>query len=206
MTEEDVPALVRLHSEVFEGYNSTVMGNGYLKSLYRTLACDIACISIVALEGGELVGWIGGVRDWLSFEKALTRQSILRAPTILVSILKNRPKLLARTFSVGWRVFSGFTRVRERRSTPRHRVTSSMAAALLVIGVAPTCQNQGLGQFMMQDFHSRLLSEGFATCTLHALSENEAGNKAFRKVGYRLLGRDQGVNHYIKYLTDQVVE
>lgn len=201
MTEGDVPALVGLHSEVFKGYNATIMGTGYLKCLYHTLSCNPACISIVALEGGKILGWIGGVGNWPSFEGALTRYSILRAPTIFISILKNRPMLLAKAFSVVWRVFLKFVRVATRGDTPGDRASASGAAALLVIGVAPWRQNQGLGQLMMKDFHRRLLSKGFTASSANTFADNESGNRAFQKAGYRLSWAHDGVNHYFKYLS-----
>ena len=200
MAKYDVPALVRLHSEVFPGYNATIMGTGYLKRLYNTLACDSACISIVALEGGKILGWIGGVGDWPAFEKALIRRNILRSPAIFFSILKNRPRLLAKAFTFVWRAVLGFVRIHKQRKERVEGVPASREAALLVIGVSPGRQKQSLGQVMMEDFHGRLLSKGFLTSTLNTFSDNESGNKAFQKAGYILYGMDSGVNHYAKYL------
>jgi ribosomal protein S18 acetylase RimI-like enzyme len=208
MSEEDVPALVELHSEVFKGYNATMMGNAYLESLYRTLATHTACVAIVVHDGGEILGWIGGVGDWRSFERTLMCRSLLRAPTIVMSILRNRPTLLEEASSITWR------RLRESIQTLWWRIarrgTSSAfpepqsalrAASLLVIAVTPLRQKQHIGQIMMEDFHGRLSSKGFAMCTLSVFSDNVAANRAFEKVGYLLSWARDGVNHYAKYLT-----
>lgn len=200
MTEEDVPALVGLHSEIFKGYNATIMGPCYLKGLYRTLACDTACISIVALESSKILGWIGGVGDWRSFEKALIRHSLLGAPAILLSILTNRPGLLAKAFFVVRRVLLEYVRLPTRRNTRGQGGSASRAAALLVIGVASGRQNQSLGQLMMEDFHGRLLIKGFTASAANTFANNEAGNRAFQRAGYGLSWAHDGVNHYVKHL------
>jgi ribosomal protein S18 acetylase RimI-like enzyme len=202
MTEDDVPALVRLHSAVFEGYDSTVMGDSYLKGLYHTLACNTACTSIVALEGSKMLSWIGGVGDWSAFTNALTRHTILRAPVIFFMMLKNRPRLLAKVLTVVWRMFRGYVRPSDRQTASSEGVNASRAAALLVIGVAPESQKQSLGQLMMEDFHRRLISKGFVTSSANTFTDNESGNRAFQKAGYQLSETGNGVNHYIKYLTE----
>lgn len=212
MAEDDVAALVGLHSEVFKGYNATVMGSGYLESLYHTLASHAACVSIVAHEDGKILGWIGGVGNWMSFEKALVRRSLLRAPAILTSILRNSPGLLAKALTVVRRQLRESVRRLRKQIGPPGGATSFAEAAsavrpasLLVIGVAPGRQNQNIGQVMMEDFHRRLSSKDFTTCTLSATCGNEAANRAFQKVGYELSWAQDGLNHYTKHLTKEAI-
>jgi len=206
MTEDDVPELVELHLEVFKGYNTAMMGRSYLKSLYHTLAIDTSCILIVAVEDGNILGWIGGVGDWLAYEKALIRNCIFRVPMILSSMLKNRPRLVTKTFSVLRRMLSDSLRVTQRISMGGNKTLASQPASLLVIGVAPWRQNQGLGQLMMEDFHGRLLTKGFIASAANTFANNEAGNRAFQKAGYRLVEAHDGVNQYVKDLTEEVEE
>ena len=203
MTEDDVPTLVDLHLEVFKGYDNTMMGVGYLKSLYRTLACDSSCISIVALKAGNISGWIGGVKDWMSFEKALIQCSMFRAPAIFISTLINKPELLTKALSVVWRVFRDFIIHLGQQNPPYNRTPASQEAALLVIGVTPQRQSQGLGRLMMDDFHRRLVLRGFATSSASTFVDNESGNRAFQKAGYQFSWTHDGVNHYVKHLTEE---
>jgi ribosomal protein S18 acetylase RimI-like enzyme len=203
MAEGDIPELVELHLEVFKGYNAAMMGRCYLKSLYHTLARDNSCISIVAVEDGNILGWIGGVGDWLAYEKALILNSMFRVPMILFSILKNRPRLVTKTFSVLRRMLSDYSIGSKSISTEGNKRPNSQPASLLVIGVAPWRQNQGIGQLMMKDFHGRLFTRGFTASAANTFFNNEAGNKAFQKAGYKLLHEDDGINQYIKYLTEE---
>jgi len=212
MTEQDIPALQRLHMEVFEGYNTTLMGASYLKGLYRTLACDTACTSIVATKDDEIFGWIGGVGHWGAFEKALMKSNILRSPAILFSVLKNRPVLLKKAFAVVWRVlmqfFQGLAQKKEHSEGAPPSVADSSpraTAILLVIGVTPERRNQSVGQLIMEDFHRRLLSKGFAAATLNTSSDNKAANRAFQKAGYDLFWVNDGMNHCVKDLTENGV-
>ena len=203
MAKGDVPALVRLHAEVFEGYDNTMMGIGYLRGLYRVLSCHAACISIVALQDGEIVGWIGGVWDWLSFQKALIRRNILGVPGILLSILKNRPGMIAKAFSFVRPVVCEFIQRFKRRNVPGGRTPPSREAALLVVGVGPLHQNRGVGQSMMEGFNRFLWKKGFVASTVSTRIDNEAGNRAFQKAGYRLYLANGGVNFYIKHLSGE---
>ncbi|MDY6950917.1 MAG: GNAT family N-acetyltransferase [Thermodesulfobacteriota bacterium] len=197
---DDVQALVCLHSEVFKGYNSTAMGPGYLRSLYSTLACHVLCISIVASAGDRILGWIGGVGDWRAYQKALLLSNIVRGPAILFSVLRNRPRLLKKALVFVWEVLLQFLQPPRARDALDKEAGSSRQAALLAIGVAPCCQNQGLSQEMMTTFHRRLLLKGYAACTASTFSDNHPGNRAFQKAGYRLYQTSNGVNYYSKEL------
>ena len=86
MRRGDVSVLIKLHSEVFRGYNATIMGALYLKNLYTLLASQSTCTSLVALEDNCIVAWIGGVGDWQDFQKALFKRTIPVAPVIFLSI------------------------------------------------------------------------------------------------------------------------
>jgi len=206
MTTEDVPALTRLHARVFPAYNSTALGRGYLKALYRTLASHPACLSIVAEEGEEFVGWIGGIKDYAGYNGALVRSCLPAAPAIFLCALFRRPRLL----------FAGLTFVRRvtARALGRRRAAAETAAPapappppgsnarLLVIGVAVGCQRGGVGQLMMAEFHRRLAAAGFATCALSTYVANDAGIGAFQKAGYRLSSSHAGVNYFEKDIAE----
>ena len=127
MVRGDVPAVTRLHAEVFKGYDSTAMGAAYLKALYRTVAEHSSCVSVVACEGNEVVGWIGGVTDHRVYDRAVTRCCAARAPFIIASILKNRPRLLRPALTYGWNFIRGWIPGRRRHGSP----AESPAAARL---------------------------------------------------------------------------
>jgi hypothetical protein len=200
MARDDVPLLVRLHREVFQGYDNTMMGNGYLKNLYLTLACHSSCVSIVTLDDDEIVGWIGGVWDWLSFQRALSLRNVLWVPGILCSILKNKPLLLVKAFSFVRPVFSELTRRRRPRAAGGRETSSSLQAALLVIGVIPKRQKQGVGQSLMESFEGLLLSRGFTGISASTFTKNAAGNRIFQNAGYSIYRTNSSVNYYSKRL------
>lgn len=82
MLISDTPTLIDSHISVFPNYNTTKMGKGYLKALYKTLAIDYSCISIVAIKNNNIVGWIGGVWDYKRYNNMLIINSIIQAPKI----------------------------------------------------------------------------------------------------------------------------
>jgi ribosomal protein S18 acetylase RimI-like enzyme len=207
MEKADVPALARLHADVFEGYNSTALGAAYLKRLYRTLASHASCLSVVAEEGGEIVAWIGGIKDYAGYNRALVRSCLHAAPPIVLSALCRRPRLLGTGLMFVWRVL---TRGPKRRRAPAEEpplpgveTSPGPDAHLLVIGVAVGRQRGGIGQVIMAEFHQRLAAVGFTRCGLSTYADNDAGNKAFVKAGYKLLNSTADVNYYIKYLTGE---
>ncbi|MEE8639306.1 MAG: hypothetical protein V3T41_02740 [bacterium] len=207
MEKADVRALARLHADVFEGYNSTALGPAYVKRLYRTLASHPSCLSVVAEEGGEIVAWIGGIKDYAGYNRALVRSCLPAAPPIALSILCRRPRLLGTGLMFVWRVLKwGLKRRRapaEETPPPRVETSPGPDAHLLVIGVAVGRQRGGIGQVMMAEFHRRLAAAGFTRCALSTYADNEAGNRAFIKAGYRLLNSTADVNYYIKYLAGE---
>jgi ribosomal protein S18 acetylase RimI-like enzyme len=203
MALHDVSALVALHSEVFKGYNSTAMGPAYLRSLYTTLACHFVCVSIVATADDRILGWIGGVVDWRAYQKALVLRNIFKGPAIFLSMLRNKPRLLKNTLIFVCEVLLQFLEPGSGGETSPKKTWDSRQAALLAIGVAPGCQNQGLSQRMMAEFHQRLLLKGYAACTASTFSDNYPGNRAFQKAGYRLYQTSNCVNYYIKHLAEE---
>jgi ribosomal protein S18 acetylase RimI-like enzyme len=208
MTAEDVPTLVRLHAEVFPGYNSTALGRGYLRALYRTLATHPSCLSVVAEEDGDVLGWIGGIKNYGAYNRALVRACLPAAPAIFLAALFRRPRLLLVGLTFVRRV-TGWTLRRKRAAAQATAPTSSpppprgRTAHLLVIGVAVGCQRTGVGQTMMAEFHRRLAAEGFATCSLSTYVTNDGGIGAFKKAGYRLSSTRGEVHYFDKDLTEE---
>jgi ribosomal protein S18 acetylase RimI-like enzyme len=204
MTMEDVPVLTRLHAEVFPAYNSTIAGPAYVKRLYRTLASHPSCLSVVAVEGGEIVAWVGGIKDYAGYNRALVRSCLPAAPPIILSILCRRPRLLGTGLMFVWRVLKwGLKRRRapaEETPPPGVETSPGPDAHLLVIGVAVGRQRGGIGQVMMAEFHRRLAAAGFTRCALSTYADNDAGIGAFQKAGYRLLSSFRGVNYLAKDL------
>lgn len=205
MVRGDVPEVARLHAEVFKGYDSTAMGAAYLKALYRTVAEHSSCVSVVACEDGAVLGWIGGVLDHQSYNREIVLRCAARAPFIIISILKNRPRLLRPALTYAWNILRGLVPRRRRAGRagepPGPPPHYSASALFLVMGVDVRHRRRGLSQLMMADFHRRLLPEGFKTCTGNTYADNEAIDKALKKAGYRLLRHGYGFNHYEKNLT-----
>ncbi len=203
MRRDDAPALVALHREVFGGYNSTALGGAYLAALYGTLASSPATLSVVATgPGGELLGWLGGVTDYPAFNRTLALRCLPRSPAILFSLITRRPRLMLTAAAVGARVLYEATLGKRRRGPPS-APPPAPGAHLLVIGVRRQLQRRGVGQILMADFHRRLRLAGFATCSLSTFADNDAGNRAFRKAGYRLTTTADGVNRYAVDLRDE---
>ncbi len=203
MARADVPAVARLHARVFDRYDSTALGAAYLKALYYTLAEYPACLSTVAREDGAVLGWIGGVMDYRAYNRKVTRRCAARAPSIILSILRNRPRLLRPAMAYGGNVLRGWFPRRRQNQPAGPAAAGSDAptpptpgALLLVVGVDPARRRQGLSGLMIADFHRRLSQEGFKSCTANVYADNEAGNKAFEKAGYRLSWSAGSVNHY----------
>ncbi len=205
MGRDDVPVLVQLHAELFRGYDNTMMGDDYLRHLYEILACDSACISIVAHEGDEIVGWIGGVSDWPSFQRTLILRNTLGVPGILFSILKNKPRLLVKAFSSVRQAVAEFARRFKPPKVLSGKTSRPPSAALMVIGVKQRRQKEGIGQVMMDGFDQLVMSKDFSGISLTALANNEAGNRAFQKAGFVLYKTDETANYYWKAMTRETV-
>ena len=97
-----------------------------------------------------------------------------------------------------------FVRRCKRPEVLCERTSASRVAALLVIGVKPRCQNQGVGQSMMEGFEGLILSKGFTGVSLSTFTDNKVGNRTFQRAGYVLYRTDDGTNYNFKHLTEEV--
>jgi ribosomal protein S18 acetylase RimI-like enzyme len=208
MKSSDVQSLVVLHRKVFQGYNATVMGEGYLKPLYEVLAMHDTSTSIVAEKEGEIIGWIGGLGDWRRFQQALIKKSMKHIHRIVYSVIKERPRLFSRVLMVVLSIAKNTfikpamgRRNAEQGNALQQTENSIKNASLLVIGVSPSYQQKRLGQAMMNDFHGRLVEKGYLYCDTNTFVDNEPGNRAFRTAGYVLMKTWGNENHYRKTLT-----
>ena len=208
MRREDVTALAALHARVFPAYDSTALGRPYLVALYGVLASHPSALSLVAEEDDAVVGWLGGVRHYGGFYRALVRACWWRAPALAANALRRRPRLIAKAASLGWWLIRRTASLRPAAAgTPAGEeeagtgATPGRCAYLLVIGVSPSGQRQGVGRVLMADFHRRLVDAGFGRVRLSTFVDNDAGNAAFARAGYRLESADGRINRYVKELT-----
>lgn len=207
MRREDVTALAALHARVFPAYDSTALGRPYLVALYGVLAAHPAALSLVAVEDGAVVGWLGGVVHYGGYYRALVRACWWRAPALAANALRRRPRLIAKAASFGWWLIRRTAFLRPAAAEAQAGegeagtgVTPRRCAYLLVIGVSPSGQRRGVGRALMADFHRRLADAGFGRVRLSTFVDNDAGNAAFARAGYRLESTEGGINRYVKEL------
>ncbi|MGE3818353.1 MAG: hypothetical protein AB7I30_02880, partial [Isosphaeraceae bacterium] len=71
MTVGDLPGVVPVHLEGFQGYRSSLLGPRFLERLYLWFATDPAGFGLVAVESAKVVGFVAGAR--LGSGPAITR-------------------------------------------------------------------------------------------------------------------------------------
>lgn len=202
MLISDTPTLIDSHISVFPNYNTTKMGKGYLKALYKTLAIDYSCISIVAIKNNNIVGWIGGVWDRKRYNNMLIINSIIQAPKILYSVIREKLLLIKIIKFISNKLFYSFiphTFIKSinKKNNQSNSVHKLFNANLLVIGVIPDQKRKGIGSKLISTFHKILILQGFTQCTLSTKIENKEGNASFVSMGYQKYLVSDESNRYI---------
>jgi glycosyltransferase involved in cell wall biosynthesis/ribosomal protein S18 acetylase RimI-like enzyme len=165
---EDACALARLHRETLPRAFLPVLGDGFLRTLYRALATDEEAIALVAEEGGHVLGLAAGTTSTRRFYRRFVRRHGVRAA------IDAAPHLIKP---------SVFRRARETASYPRQ--TADLPEAELVsIAVVPGARARGVGRALARDVLDGLAALGAERVKVVVSADNEPANRFYESLGF----------------------
>jgi len=175
-TQADVAGIVGVHVAGFPGFFLSILGSEFLAVLYDTIVGDRNGILLVAVIGGEIKGFVGGVLDTKGFYRRLFWSRPLRLTYILgLKVLRNG------------RIASRLAR------TVRTAFYPSVAmekACLMSIAVDPAVRGRGIGKALVAEFSRQIGIRGGRSYYLTTdRLYNEATNQFYRSNGFALQGR-----------------
>ena len=168
------------------------LGLGYLSTYHRSFMWSPAGVSLVAVEGGAIVGFIAGAIDAHAHQRlTIRRWGAWLAARGLVGLLL-RPRLLVEFAStrVG-RYGRGILRAARHggaASGPGPDVGASGPMGVLAhVAVAPFAQGTGIGQALVVSFVDTVLARGTSRIELVTLSD-EGASGFYERLGWSRIG------------------
>ncbi|TMK32645.1 MAG: GNAT family N-acetyltransferase [Actinobacteria bacterium] len=166
----DAAALAFLHRRTLPGAFLPVLGEGFLRELYRALIEDPEAVALVAERDGRVVGLATGARSVRRLYRRFYLRHGLRA-AIAAGPKLVRPEVLRRV-----------------RETAGYPVVSNglTEAELLSICVEPAVRERGMGRRLAEEVIRNLGELGAQEVKVVIDAANEGGNGFYQAVGFRL--------------------
>jgi len=169
----DAAAIARLHREGLPESFLPVLGDGFLRHVYRALATDPDAVSLVADNGEGVVGFAAGA---LSVGAFYRRFALRHGVAALASAAPRlvRPDVLRR--------------LTETARYPR-QVGDLPEAELLAIAVAPGARSGGVGRALARGVVDGLAARGADRVKVVAAQDNDGATSFYARLGFTKLGR-----------------
>jgi ribosomal protein S18 acetylase RimI-like enzyme len=167
-TRADTPAVAALHArQISEGFLS-LLGDRFLKLLYRRILLHPACFLLVADDRGDAVGFIAGSTDVAGLYRSFLWRDGAAA-------LVRAAGPLAR----GWR------RVLEtlRHGSPGGDGTHS-GAELLSVAVGRSWQGRGAGRLLVASLLEEMEARGCGVVTVVVGADNDGAVALYHRSGF----------------------
>jgi L-amino acid N-acyltransferase YncA len=167
----DVPAMVRLHAADLPSAFHTMLGEGFIRQLFRAQVKDPRCVALVAERDGQIVGYASAMVSMRSFRRRFLLRHGVSAAIVTAPRLA-RPSVLRR-------VLESLRYPEQTRGLPE--------AEMAFIGVAPRIP-PGLGAELCRGLLEGLAEHGVRKAKGFVGRDNRAMNMMVRRLGFQLRG------------------
>ncbi|MGH2595280.1 MAG: GNAT family N-acetyltransferase [Actinomycetota bacterium] len=169
----DAASFARLHRESMPTAFLPTLGDRFLRRLYRTMVLDPEAVTLVADEGGRVVGFAAGVPSTGAFYRRFARRDGLMAGLAAAPRLV-RPSVLRRVIETA-------------------RYPSSMDgvpdAELLSIAVESVRRSNGVGSALVDGIARGLAARNVEAFKVVVGADNDGANRFYDRMGFTSGGR-----------------
>jgi ribosomal protein S18 acetylase RimI-like enzyme len=170
---DDVPSIVDVHLQGFQGFFLSFLGRSFLRLVYSTIVSDSGGVGVVATDNGRIVAFAVGVTDQESFYRRRVRQQKWRFAAASVSAVMRRPAILPRL-------------IRALRK-PMDARKSTAAACFMSMAVDPAHAGRGIGSRITGAFVRSMAARDVTTmCLTTDRLDNDAVCDWYERLGFRL--------------------
>jgi len=175
ITKEHIKSVVKIHSQSFDGFFLSQLGEDFLCFFYEKLRHDDRSMILGAYDDvGKLVGFCAFTYLSSGFYSYLVKKNIIEFACWGIRILLKKPSYLIRLL----RNFK-----KEKTSTG----DTGQYAELLSVATLPEMQGQGIGKKMLREMEETLKKKSCKTVSLTTDSENnENVISAYKSMGYEI--------------------
>jgi ribosomal protein S18 acetylase RimI-like enzyme len=172
----DLPQVVAIHQQAFQGFHMTLLGSRFLAGYYQTVLDYPDSIFLAAVDAEQMLGFVAGFVNpsrFYALLRARKRALALAAATHLAL----RPHLWRRTLSS-----------LRRAQTLADTGDQPHLAELASIGVSPKAQGRGIGKALTLTFldaaRQKQAKEVMLTTDAH---NNDAVNRFYQNLGFQCI-------------------
>ena len=174
-TQQDVAAIVAIHSDAFKDFFLTSLGAHFLTTYYSCFIGSSETVTLCAEEEGKLIGFSAATSVCKGFNGRLIRDNAVRFVLTGIKMLFTSPSALIR-------LMKNFTKKSSEVEDDENY------GELYSIGVSLECQRKGIGKKLITSTESVVYKAGVKRLSLTTdYYNNEATIAFYRKCGYRTL-------------------
>jgi ribosomal protein S18 acetylase RimI-like enzyme len=196
-TQQDISETIALHKAAFPAFFLTMLGDRFLRELYRSFLLDSTSIWFIASCNSRLIGFVVGTTEPAGFFKRLLMYRWYAFIVAGAAGFFRHPLRIVRRFLAAL-VYRG--------EKPRG---IDKATLLSSIGVSPHYAGRGVGLSLVTHFCQEAFSRGSDhVYLLTDDAKNDAANRFYVKCGFSLessFTRDGGrkMNRYIRSFSEE---
>jgi glycosyltransferase involved in cell wall biosynthesis/ribosomal protein S18 acetylase RimI-like enzyme len=169
-TRADAAAMARLHREGLPEAFLPLLGDRFLRRMYRALVADPSAVSLVARDGRGVVGFAAGASSVKDFYRRFRRRHGIPAAVAAA------PRLVHRGIR------------RRLQETVRYpdETADLPEAELLAIAVDEGHTSRGVGSELAREVLEGLSRRGVEEVRVAVAASNEVANRFYQRLGFRL--------------------
>ncbi len=199
LSPEDIPEVIQVHQQAFQGYLNTQLGDLYLKTFFEWFISAKNAISLGAFDQKEhIIGYVVGapLGYRLDLEKKLIFPAILGALLNFWIIFSPRFRKIVLD-RLGF--YNSKRQLGGQLSSPIDEIPSP-TISLVGISVLPSARGNKVGEILMMSFEEQALLQNIKAMRLSVYPDNVAARKLYErmnwKVYYQLSDPDSAMYYY----------
>jgi ribosomal protein S18 acetylase RimI-like enzyme len=173
MEPQHVQDVVNVHQAQFPGFFLSFLGPRFLRLFYREILATPGQVSLVAVDGGRVIGFVTGMDHQSRFFGRLVRRRLVAFAWTSLAAALRRPSIIPRLF----------------RALTYSRVTRAATAQALLMSIAVSgdAAGNGIGQRLVRQFLDEMRNKGIDSVSLTTdRDDNDRANAFYRALGFQL--------------------
>ena len=176
MELKDIPQVVAVHLESFQGFFLSFLGPAFLKQLYTSILGDPSGMAFVFVGDCQVMGFVAGTIQPAGFYRRLIQKHWWRFALASLSPMIRRPSI--------------FPRLLRALKLPGQDLAGDRCGTLLSLAVLPGFQGRGIGSALVREFLSEAADKQLGQVILTTdRNQNDDVNRFYQGLGF-LLNRE----------------
>lgn len=174
-TTKDVPQIVNIHINAFEGFFLTTLGRSFLSFYYNAFVNSKDGIILCAVIDNDICGFAAATKQCKGYNSNLIKTNFISFIGLAIKLLFTKP--------------SALIRLAKNLSKKSDVIDDSEDyAELYSIGVAENAQGKGIGKKLLTTIEDKMKAEGVEKISLTTdFYNNDSAIAFYRTMGYQTL-------------------